>query len=97
MSGIGDFDAEQVKIRLRMLFDHSYAHSIYGSTVWRVSHKPRAHPSHQSVALCIAVKCADAAAELAAKEAEYEVLLEVKKQKERIQHFEEQQKTDLDA
>lgn len=45
----------------------------------------------------IAVKRADAAAELAAKEAEYEVLLEEEKQKEKIQLLEEQQRRELEA
>ncbi|KAJ8358010.1 hypothetical protein AAFF_G00043580 [Aldrovandia affinis] len=41
-----------------------------------MSHKSIAHSSHHSSAPCIADKRADAAADLAAKEVEYEVLLE---------------------
>ena len=39
---------------------------------------------------CLAAKGADAEADVAAKEAKYEILLE-EKQKEKIQHLEEQQ------
>ncbi|CAI5689637.1 unnamed protein product [Oreochromis niloticus] len=44
----------------------------------------------------VAVKRAEAAAELAAKEAEYEVLLEEEKQKEKIQLLEERQRKELE-
>lgn len=54
-------------------------------------------PSLHSVSSVIAAKRADAVAELAAKEAEYEVLLEEERQKERIQLLGEQQRKELEA
>ncbi|CAI5694724.1 unnamed protein product [Oreochromis niloticus] len=90
ISGIDeDYDSEAVKERLRELLNRDYAHSIYGSTV--------SPPSQHTIDSIVAVKRADAAAELAAKEAEYELLLAEGKQKERIQLLVEQQKRDLEA
>lgn len=59
----GDSNAEHERRRLRELLDREYAVSIYGST---------AAPSgiiHHSSSSCIALKRAEAAADLAAKEA----------------------------
>lgn len=64
----GDFDAEQERGRLHGLLAHSYARSIYGSSASRTS------VSSHSGSSCTASKRADAAAELAAKEAEYKVM-----------------------
>lgn len=90
ISGIDeDYDSEAVKERLRELLNRDYAHSIYGSTV--------SPPSQHTIDSIVAVKRADAAAELAAKEAEYELLLAEGKQKERIQLLVERQKRDLEA
>ncbi len=95
ISGIdGEFDSEAVKQRLHELLNKDYAHSIYGSTASRLSQHSNATSSQHTV---IAVKRADAAAELAAKEAEYEVLLEEDRQKEKIQLLEEQQRKELEA
>lgn len=91
---IGDFDAEQVKGQLCQLLCRDYARSIYGST---------ASMSCKTNVLSIqpfsdmAAKCTDAAAELVSKEAEYEVLQEEEKLKERIQHLEEHQMKDLEV
>lgn len=94
MTGIdGEYNAEDVKHRLRDLLDHDYARSIYGSTASKDSHKSSIHSSHHSVTSCMVAKRADAAAELAVKEVEYTVLLEEKKQKEKIQ----QQRSVLEA
>lgn len=85
-----EFEAEQAKRPLQKLLLPSYARSIYGSTVSRMSHKSShngTHSSHHTWGSSIAVKRADAEAELAAKEVEYEVLLEEEKQKEKIQHL----------
>lgn len=91
ISGIDEeLDAEQEKRCLSELLDRDYTRSIYGSTVSQMSHKSSAQCSHHSMASCMAAKRADATAELTAKEVEYEVLLEKKKQKEMIQHSEEQ-------
>ena len=71
--------------------DREYAISIYGST---------AAPSgitHHSSSLCIALKRAEAAADLAAKEAEYKIIQEETKQKERIKALEEQQQKELES
>lgn len=102
MSGIdGEYNEENVKQRLRELLKQDFAHSIYGSTVSRISHKSSDHSiarsgtysSNNSATSCVVVKRADALAELAVKEAEYKGLLEEKKQKERIQL----QKVDLET
>ncbi|XP_028833971.1 uncharacterized protein LOC114789067 [Denticeps clupeoides] len=85
----GEFDGETVKQHLRELLNRDYARSIYGSTV--------SLSSQNSIASMVAVKVADAAAELAARKVEYEMLLEEEKQCERIQQLEEQQKRDLAA
>ncbi|XP_036066938.1 GRB10-interacting GYF protein 2-like [Oryzias melastigma] len=85
MAGIdGDYDPQQVQQRLKELLKSRYARSIYGSTVSRVS---RSIQSQEGTTLT--VKQVDAAAELAAKEAEFEVLMEEEKQREKI---EEQQR-----
>ncbi|CAJ1066522.1 GRB10-interacting GYF protein 2-like [Xyrichtys novacula] len=89
LTGIdGDFDAEQAQRPLKDLLKRSCAHSIYGSTVSRMS--CRSSTSQYS-------KCVDAAADLAAKEAEYDALLMEKKQREKILHLEEQQRRQLEA
>ncbi|KAI4893045.1 hypothetical protein NFI96_006436 [Prochilodus magdalenae] len=97
----GEFDVEREKVRLRTLLDCDHARSIYGSTVSRVSRNSNTHSSqyssHHSMTSCLAAKCADAAADVAAKEAMYELLLEENKQKERIQHLEEQHKRALET
>ncbi|KAI4902936.1 hypothetical protein NFI96_019343, partial [Prochilodus magdalenae] len=77
----GDFDAEYEGRRLRELLAPDYAHSIYSSTASESS------ASQLSGSSCIAAKRADAAAELAAKEAEYKVLLEERRQKEKDKNF----------
>ncbi|KAK0143561.1 hypothetical protein N1851_018301 [Merluccius polli] len=93
IAGIDEFDAVREKSRLRTLLECDYAQSIYGSTVSRVSHE---HSQHSS-ASCLAVKRADAAAEVAAKEAAYEVMLEERKYKDKIQQLEEQHKKALES
>ncbi|XP_054872902.1 uncharacterized protein LOC111584426 [Amphiprion ocellaris] len=91
LSGIdGDFDAEHERCRLRRLLDHNYAYSIYGSTAAQTnatSHCPSSH---------LASKRVEAAAELAAKEAEYRIVQEERKHKERIKALEEQHKKELE-
>lgn len=81
----GEFDAERERIRLGELLKHDYALSIYGSS---------ASSSHslQPTASQLITKRADAAAELAAKEAEYEMAQEEQKQQERIKALEEEHK-----
>ncbi|XP_026015330.1 uncharacterized protein LOC113016608 [Astatotilapia calliptera] len=76
----GDYDAEQVHCRLRELLKNSYARSIYGSTASRVTKTIRSHKS-----TTLTLKQADAAAELAAKEVEFEGLLEEERQMEKIE------------
>ncbi|XP_038165126.1 uncharacterized protein LOC119799356 [Cyprinodon tularosa] len=86
MSGIdGDYDEQQVKSRLKELLKSSYARSIYGSTVSRITNSVH---SHESTSLT--VKRVDAAAELAAKEAEFQGLLEEEKQMEKIEQQQRQ-------
>lgn len=88
LAGIdGDFDAEQAQGPLKELLKQSYAHST-GSTVARMSCKSSASQHGKYV---------DAAADLAAKEAEEEAVLIEKKQREKILHAEEQQRRQLEA
>ncbi|XP_048048491.1 uncharacterized protein LOC125269604 isoform X2 [Megalobrama amblycephala] len=98
ISGVdGDFDADKEKGRLRTLLDHQYAQSIFGSTVSRVSQVSSRLSSQCSVVSSLAAKRVDAAADLAAKQAVYDSLLEEAKHKERIQQLEEQHKRAVDA
>lgn len=83
----GEFDAEKERDRLRMLLDCNHARSIYGSTASGIS--------RESATSCLAAKCADAAADVAAKEAVYKAVLEEKRTKEKIQELEEQHKRAL--
>ena len=95
ISGIdGEFDSEAARQRLHELLNRDYAHSIYGSTASPSSQHSSNVSSQNSL---IAAKRVDAAADLAAKEAEYQVLLEEEKQKEKIQLLEEQQRKELEA
>lgn len=98
ISGVdGEFDAEKEKGHLRMLLDHKYAHSIFGSTVSRVSQGASSHSSQCSVISSLAAKRVDAAADLAAKQVVYDSLLEETKHKERMQQLEEQHKKAIEA
>lgn len=67
------FERENVKHSLRELLHHDYARSVYGSTV--------SHPTSSRSITSIAAKRADAAAELAAKEAEYSMIREIEERK----------------
>lgn len=98
ISGVdGDFDDVRERSRLRTLLNHQYAHSIFGSTVSKVSQKTSNYSGHPSVTSSLEVKRVDAAAEVAAKQAAYNVLLEETKQKEKINQLEEQHKRVLDG
>lgn len=91
LTGIdGDFDAEHERGHLRELLDREYALSIYGSTAANSS------ISHHSSSSYRASKRVDAAAELAAREAEYKTAQEERKQKERIKALEEQHKKEIE-
>lgn len=80
ISGInGDFNSGEEKQRLHELLHHDYALSIYGSSA---SHDS-IHSSYHSRASSVVAKHAEAAANLAVKEAEYKVLLEEEKLKEK--------------
>lgn len=61
------------------------SHSVYGSTGSPSSQHSGSSPSKHNVSSIVAAKRADAAAELAAKEAEYEMLLEEEEQRVKIQ------------
>lgn len=74
MACLEDFDREKVKHSLNELLHHNYARSVYGSTVSRPT-------SSRSTVMSIAAKRADAAADLAAKEAEYSVIQEIEARK----------------
>ena len=91
----GDFDAERERYRLRKLLDRDYAHSIYGSTA-APSRSTQRSSSSSASSSHIAAKRVDAVAELAAKEAEYKIAQEERKQKERIKVLEEQQKKEME-
>lgn len=90
----GEFDEKQERHRLHELLHHDYARSIYGSDVSVISHSKS---DHHSVASSLAAKRADAAAELAVKESNYEMRLEEERQRESIRELEEQQRKDLEA
>lgn len=92
----GDFDAEREKSRLRTLLTRQYARSIFGSTVSQVSQEA-SNSSHRSVVSNLEAKRVDAAEEVAAKQAAYNVLLEETKQKERIKQLEEPHKKALEV
>ncbi|XP_057686666.1 uncharacterized protein LOC130912537 [Corythoichthys intestinalis] len=96
LSGIDDYDRDNVKICLRKLLKPDYAQSIYSSSGTMSSKRSSSSKSYSSKSM-VAVRRADAAAELAAKEVEYEVLLEEEKQKEKIQLLEEKQRKELEA
>ncbi|RXN16504.1 hypothetical protein ROHU_027490 [Labeo rohita] len=87
----GEFDVERERGRLRELLAHSYAHSIYGSSASQMS------VSSHSGSSCTASKRADAAAELAAKEAEYKILQMERQQKEKLRTIEEQFRKELET
>lgn len=89
----GDFDEEEAQHPLKELLKKSHARSIFGSTVSRMTHKS-VTSNHSGSVLA---KQMDAAAELAAREAEYEAMLEERKQKEKIQILEEHQRKQLEA
>lgn len=84
----GDFDEENERRHLHQLLAHDYAHSIYGTA----SQSRASHPESMSVA----AKRAEAAAELAAKEAQYRAMQEEIEQKEKIRLMEEQHKKELE-
>ncbi|XP_014882084.1 uncharacterized protein LOC106943281, partial [Poecilia latipinna] len=96
LSGIDNYDSKKVKARLRELLDPDYAQSIYSSSITHSS-KHSAASNSNSTRSVVDVKRAEAAAELAAKEAEYEVLLEEEKQREKIQLLEERQRKELES
>lgn len=85
----GEFDEKQERWHLHELICHNCLKSIHGSTVSTISHNKSDHCSMTS---SLAAKRADAAAELAVKDANYEMLLEEEKQKESIWELEEQQR-----
>ncbi len=70
----GDFNAERERSRLRTLLDRQYARSIVGLTVSQVS-QDISNSSHRSVVSNLEAKRLDAVAEVAAKQAAYNVLM----------------------
>ena len=90
----GEFDEKQERRRLHELLRHDCAKSIYGSAMSTISH---IKSDHCSMTSSLAAKRADAAAELAVKEANYKMLLEEEKQRECIRELEEQQRKALEA
>ncbi len=86
----GDYDAEYEGERLRELRKPHYARSIFGSS----ASEPTS--SHHSTHPSVAAKRTEAAAELAAKQAEYKMLSEEKRQKEKIRAIEEEHRRELD-
>ncbi len=92
----GDFNAERERSRLRTLLDRQYARSIFGSTVSQVS-QDISNSSRRSVVSNLEAKHLDAVAEVAAKQAAYNVLMEESKQKEKIKQLEEQRKKALEV
>ncbi|KAJ8008051.1 hypothetical protein DPEC_G00100760 [Dallia pectoralis] len=89
-----EFDEQKERHRLHELLRHNHAKSVYGSAASSISHSQSDHYSIPSV---MTAKRADAAAELAVKEAHYQMLLEEERQKELIRELEEQQRKALEA
>lgn len=85
----GDFDADHERHRLHQLLAHNYAYSIYGTA-------SQTSASQHSETASIAAKRLEAAAELAAKEAQYKMMQEEIRQKEKIRTMEEQHKREID-
>lgn len=90
----GEFNEDLEKRRLHELLHHDYAKSVYGSSASITSHSKS---DQHSMTSSMAVKHADAAAELAVKETNYTMMIAEEKQKEVIRELEEQQRKDLDA
>lgn len=88
------FNEQQERRRLHELLSHDYAKSVYGSAASLISHS---HSDHYSTTSVMTAKRADAAADLAVKEANYQMLLEEERQKESIRELEEQQRKALEA
>ncbi|KAI3351063.1 hypothetical protein L3Q82_005630 [Scortum barcoo] len=89
-----EFDEGQERSRLHDLLHRDYAKSVYGSAASLTNHSMS---DHQSIASSIAARRADAAADLAAKEVNYEMILREEKQRESIRELEEQQRKALEA
>ncbi|KAI2650252.1 Ribosomal RNA large subunit methyltransferase K/L [Labeo rohita] len=98
ISGVdGDFDSEGVRRRLRELLDRDDVRSVYGSTVSRINSKSSTPTSQPSLNSILMAKRIEAAAELAAKEAEHATIMEERELREKIQLLEEKQKKELDT
>ena len=87
----GEFNEQKERHRLHELLRHDHAKSVYGSAASLISHS---QSDHYSISSAMTAKRADAAAELAVKEANYQMLLEEETQKELIRQLEEQQHGD---
>lgn len=95
ISGIEEhFDPDSERQRLHEFINRDYALSIFGSSA---SHSHMPSTCHSRTSTVAAAKRAEAVADFAAKEAEYKMLLEEKRQKEIIQHLEEQQRAELEG
>jgi len=90
-----EFNEQQERHRLHELLRHDYAKSVYGSAASSLSHSQS--DSHSSITTSMKAKRVDAAAELAVKESNYQMLLEEERQKESIRELEEQQRKALEA
>lgn len=91
ISNVDEYDAERERGRLSELLAHSYARSIFGSSASLMSVNSHSGSSRT------ARKRADAAAELAAKEAEYKMMQAERQQKEKLRNIEEQFKKELET
>ena len=85
----GEFDADIERQHLHQLHANDYAYSVYGSA-------SQSGASHRSETASIVAKRIDAAAELAAKEAQFKIIQVELKQKEKIRTMEEQHRKELD-
>lgn len=90
LSGVdGDYDAVRERHRLHQLYVHDYAHSVFGTA-------SQSSASKCSESMIITANRTDAAAELAAKEAQYKTLQKERKQKEKIRKMEKNQRNELE-
>ncbi|XP_030208539.1 uncharacterized protein LOC115556311 [Gadus morhua] len=89
-----EFNEKQERHRLHELLHRDYAKSVYGSAASLTSHSKS---DHHSMTSSMAAKRADAAAELAVKETNYEMMIAEERQREVIRELEEQQRIALEA
>lgn len=90
----GEFNEDQERRRLHELLHRDHAKSVYGSAASLISHSKS---DQHSMTSSMAAKRVDAAAELAVKETNYEMMVAEERQKRVIRELEDQQRKALEA